>query len=313
MGDILHTLPAVASLRASFPEAPITWLVESKWLPLLEGNPDVSEVAALDRTSLGGLLASLRRLRRSRYTLAIDFQGLMKSAACARLSGARHICGFAKAQLREPAAAILYSEQVAARAAHVVEMNLDLTRGAGARNIVRRFAVPRGQPEGEMPEGDYVLANPMAGWKAKEWPLERFSMLAMRLREGFGMPLVLNGPQGSEAVLRTVSGASVHLSGLAGLIDATRRARAVVGLDSGPLHLAAALGKPGVAIFGPTDPARNGPYGDSFRVIRGPAAVSSYKRRDEYDTAMLAVSVDQVFEALRERLSAAASSPGTGG
>ena len=313
MGDILHTLPAVASLRASFPDTPVTWLVESKWLALLEGNPDVSAIATLDRSGLRGLVASLQRLRDRPYAVAIDFQGLMKSAACAKLSGAPRIYGFAKAQLREPAAAILYSEQVAARPAHVVEMNLDLVRKAGAREIIRRFAVPPGRPEGETPAGDYVLANPLAGWKAKEWPLERFSALAARIRQEFGIPLVLNGPPPSEPVLRTVPGACVHLSGLAGLIDATRRATAVVGLDSGPMHLAAALGKPGVAIFGPTDPARNGPYGDSLKVIRGPGAVSSYKRRDEYDVAMLAVSVDQVFEALREKLSAPATSLGTCG
>ena len=303
MGDILHTLPAVATLRESFPGTPITWLVESKWLPLLEENPDVSEVATLNRSSLRCLVASLRRVRTRRWAAAIDFQGLLKSATCAKLSGAPRIYGFAKGQLREPAAAILYSDQIAACSAHVVEMNLELVRAAGASEIARRFAIPPGRPEGELPEGDFVLANPFAGWRAKEWPLERFSMLAMRIREELAMPLVLNGSPESEAMLRAAPGVHVHLSGLAGLIDATRRARAVVGLDSGPMHLAAALGKPGVAIFGPTDPARNGPYGDSFRVVRSRDAVSSYKRRDEYDAAILAISVDEVVEALQEQLS----------
>ncbi len=105
-----------------------------------------------------------------------------------------------------------------------------------------------------MPEGDFVLASPLAGWGAKQWPLENYARLADKLRRDCGLPLVLNAPHPIE-----MAGAMSHVSGIPGLIDATRRATAVVGVDSGPMHLAAALGKPGVAIFGPTDPARNGP------------------------------------------------------
>jgi heptosyltransferase-1 len=119
--------------------------------------------------------------------------------------------------------------------------------------------------------------------------------LAARLQGQLGIPLVLDGPPGSGLD---------HCSGLPGLIHATRRAVAVVGVDSGPLHLAAALGKPGVAIYGPTDPARNGPYGDSLQVLRSPAAVTTYKRGASIDEAMRAVSPAQVFEALQATLGA---------
>jgi heptosyltransferase-1 len=112
------------------------------------------------------------------------------------------------------------------------------------------------------------------------------------------MPLVLNVP----SLDTKVAGAHMHVSGLDGLIHATRRASAVVGVDSGPLHLAAALEKPGVAIFGPTDPERNGPYGDTLTVLRNPQAITSYKRRPEIDSCMRAISVDQVFETLRAQL-----------
>ena len=159
-------------------------------------------------------------------------------------------------------------------------------------------------PEGDLPGGEFVLASPLAGWGSKQWPLEFYRGLARRLNEELGVALVLNGPPARALELEQVDGAFVHSSGLPGLIHATRRAAAVLGLDSGPAHLAAALAKPGVAIFGPTDPARNGPYGDSFTVLRSPGAVTTYKRRQEPDASMLRITPDAVFEALKVRLQA---------
>lgn len=112
----------------------------------------------------------------------------------------------------------------------------------------------------------------------------------------------MNGPPQAAAVLAQVAGAVVHVSGVPGLIHATRKAAAVLGIDSGPMHLACALAKPGVAIFGPTDPARNGPYGKTFTVLRSPLAVTSYKRKQEIDASMRAISPDAVFEALESRI-----------
>jgi len=138
-----------------------------------------------------------------------------------------------------------------------------------------------------------VLASPLAGWGAKQWPLEYYAKLADRLRRECGMPLVLDAPDSLP-----VEGAWTHVSTLAGLIYATRRATAVVGLDSGPLHLAAALGKPGVGIYGPTDPARHGPYGGTISVLRSPGAMTTYRRVAEPDPSMRQITPDQVFEAL---------------
>jgi heptosyltransferase-1 len=146
-----------------------------------------------------------------------------------------------------------------------------------------------------LPDGDFVLACPLAGWRAKQWPLEFYESLGRRLQKEAGIPLVLNGPPGS-------GGAFQSVTDLAGLIDATRRAAAIVGVDSGPLHLAAALGKPGVAIFGPTDPAANGPYGESFTVLRSPQAATSYKRASAIDPSMREITPDQVFSALKTQL-----------
>jgi heptosyltransferase-1 len=290
MGDIIHALPAVASLKTGFPGSRLTWVVEPKWAPLLQDNPFIDRLVFLHRDTLSGLLESWRALRAERYDFAVDFQGLIKSALVACAARPDHIFGFHRSQLREPAATVFYSHKTVSRAAHVVDKNLDLATAAGAATLLRPFPLPPGRPEGALPPGDFVLASPLAGWRAKQWPIEHYQTLAARLEAELGIPLVLDGPPGSGLA---------HCSALPGLIHATRRAAAVVGVDSGPLHLAAALGKPGVAIYGPTDPARNGPYGDSLRVLRSPAAVTTYKRGASIDEAMRAVSPAQVFEALK--------------
>jgi len=298
MGDVIHTLPAVASLKHSFPHSRLTWLIRPRWQPLLEGNPYVDEVITLER-SVGASFTEARRLRPRHFDLAVDFQGLIQSALLAAAVRPNKLVGFDRKQVRESLAALFYSSHVTARAAHIVERNLELAAGAGASNILRSFPLPQGTPEvsqspSSLPEGKFILACPFAGWGSKQWPLEYWAQLAALLE----LPLVVNGPPDSAAALTQIRGARVHLSGIGGLIDATRRAHAVIGVDSGPLHLAAALAKPGVAIYGPTDPARHGPYGTSFRVLRSPDAASDYKRRAAPADSMRAISPRMVAEAL---------------
>lgn len=296
MGDIVHTLPAVATLKHSFPHSQLVWAIERKWAALIEGNPFVDEVFEVERT-FAGFLALRRRLREKRFDLAVDFQGLIKSALVAAASRAEKICGLHQSQARERLAALFYSTKVQARAAHIVDRHLEVAAGAGASNVVRAFPLPPGEPQGRLPDGPFVLACPMAGWPSKQWPLEFYPRLGRRLRER-NLVLVLNGPPQSVGALADLPDVAVHCSAVSGLIDATRHAVAVVGIDSGPLHLAAALGKPGVAVFGPTDPARNGPCGESIRVLRSANAVTSYKRRKEIDPCMREITPDMVFEAL---------------
>jgi heptosyltransferase-1 len=291
MGDIIHALPAVAALHARF--GPISWAVEPRWMPLLEGNPHIRQVIAIDR---GRKLASFRHVRENVYDAAIDFQGLFKSALVAFLSGAERIYGFDRPFAREGGAAVFYTHRVMPRSAHVVERNLELARAAGASNAAAECWLPEGTPEGTLPEAPFVLASPFAGWGGKQWPLEHYRDLALRLRE-HGYELVLNVAEPMD-----VPGVCVHTSSIRGLIQATRRAAAVVGLDSGPLHLAAALRKPGVAIFGPTDPERNGPYGGSMTVLRCEDATTTYKRHAGTDASMSAITPDQVLAALLLRL-----------
>ncbi len=296
MGDVIHALPAVASLKHSFPHSHVTWVIRPRWAPLLEGNPFVDKVVLFERTPRG-VLDTLRAFRAQRFDFAVDFQGLLQSAIVATAARANRIVGFHRSQVSEKLAAVFYSNTVATRSAHIVDRNLELAAAAGASAMVRVFPLPQGRPEAALPEGKFVLASPLAGWGSKQWPLEMFEKVARLLQETLEMPLVVNGAPEAAETLNKIAGAQVHLSGLAGLIDATRRAHAVIGVDSGPMHLAAALAKPGVAIFGPTDPARNGPYGGSLRVLRSAAAVTTYKRRAD-DSWMREITPAAVVEAL---------------
>ena len=297
MGDVIAALPAVASLKHSIPHSKITWVIDPKWSLLLEGNPYVDSVVHLDRRTFTGLRTAWRELRAGRFDFAVDFQGLVKSAIVATLARPERIFGFNAEYARESPASWFYSTKVPIRSYHAVERNLDLAAAAGASNILRTFPLPPGEQQAKLPEGEFVLASPLAGWGAKQWPLENYQKLADRLRRECGMPLVLDVPQEASHSLR-VPGTEQHVSKLPGLIYATRRAAAVVGLDSGPLHLAAAMGKPGVAIYGPTDPARHGPYGGTIQVLRSPGAVTTYRRVPEPDASMREITPEQVFEAL---------------
>ncbi len=299
MGDIIHCLPGATSLKHSFPGAKITWVVEPQWEPLLRGNPFVDELVFFRRKEPGTWSRTRGELLTQKYDLAVDFQGLVKSAVVASLARPERIAGFASGVVRERAAGFFYSTRVPSSAIHVVDQALDLAAGAGASNLVRAFPIPQGKPEGRLPDVPFVLASPLAGWTSKQWPIENYAALARMVMDRFGMPLVLNGAPGTVPV---VPGTWMHESGIAGLIDATRRATLVVGVDSGPLHLAAALNKAGVGIFGPTDPVRNGPYGGDFQIFRTPGAPTTHRRGTTIDPSMRAISPEQVLAALETRV-----------
>ncbi|MFN7920551.1 MAG: glycosyltransferase family 9 protein [Bryobacteraceae bacterium] len=303
MGDIIHALPAVATLKTGIGDCHLTWLVEPRWSPLLQGNPFVDEVWELDRSDWSGIKQSWTRLREGGFDVAVDLQGLIKSALCAFAASPHYSFGFHYSAAREKAASLLYTNRIRTESRHVVDRYLDIAlAAAGTARATKLFPLPQGAPEGTLPDGPFILASPFAGWAAKQWPLEHYSRLARLLANDVNLPLVVNGPPESATELRRVEGAHVHLSGLPGLIDATRRAVGVVGVDSGPLHMAAALKIPGVAIFGPTDPARNGPYGDAMTVLRDADAATTYKRVRRIDPAMAAIAPERVMDALKVRL-----------
>jgi heptosyltransferase-1 len=294
MGDIIHALPAAASLKLSFPHRKLVWVAARKWLPLLEGNPYLDSVVPFERKSVADVSATWKRLRAVGAGTAIDFQGLIQSAMVGRVAHPQEFIGLDKSLARERAASFFYTTTVKAIGPHRVQRCLQLAAAAGAARQTEEAWLPQGRAEGRLPDRPFVLANPFAGWISKQWPIEYYEKLAQLLKRD-GLELVLNVPESRAAEIKTLH---VHSSSIAGLIHATRRAVAVVGVDSGPLHIAAALNKPGVAIYGPTDPSQTGPFGKTMTVLRS-ETTTSYKRENEIHPSMKSIRPEQVAEALR--------------
>ncbi len=325
IGDVVHTLPALAALRQAGFEA--SWLVEPPARVLLEGNPAVSEVFVAPPAKAftwKAALATLRALRARRYDVALDFQGLWKSAAWARLSGARRVVGWQAASRREPASQLLIGERVPRhgdRRRHVIDKNLELLAPLGiSAGGAREFPLPR--PAESVARVDaglagvdtrpLVILNPGGGWSSKLWPAERFGELARGLRASGLRPLVSWGPGEQELADRVVaaSGGSAERSfptTLLDFVELARRARLVVAADTGPLHIACAVGTPVVALFGPTDPARNGPFAPADVVLRRlPECAPCYSRSClRHAGIMNEISASEVQDAVLKRLAAA--------
>jgi ADP-heptose:LPS heptosyltransferase len=257
-------------------------------------------------------------LRRAGYGCAIDFQGLYKSALLARFSGAPRRIGFHSSFAREPGAARFYSERVIPTGRHVAEMNLSLAVAAGAERP-SVMACPLRLPAEEAPAlrqvlaregiGDFCLVSPGGGWKSKCWPPERYGALCAELWRRLSVRVVVNAGPGEEDLARAVIAAAAAASpllfspSLRGLATLLGLARLVVAADTGPLHLAAALGTPVVALFGPTDPARNGPIPKGTVLRNASEKETTYERGENYSPAMLALSVEQVATAVERELS----------
>lgn len=330
LGDVIHALPAAAALRDTFPEARVDWVVSRRWSRLLEGNRDLSEAIAMDGGSVGGFAAAVRRLRGARYTCAIDFQGLYKSAFLSFASGAARRIGFETRYAREGLAAWFYTERRNPRGAHKVEHNLTLAEHAGAHTgaIGPRFPLTiRAEDEERVDREvrphdfqDFFVLNPGGGWRSKCWPAERYGELHCKLAERYGWRGVVSYGPGEEYLAHGVVAAAeeaprratrragipapVPLSvGLGPLMALLRRAKFVVSADTGPLHLASALGAPVVGLYGPTDPACNGPFRREDVTVRNPrGAETTYKRGASYASSMLSITVDQVAKAVEKRL-----------
>jgi heptosyltransferase-1 len=339
MGDVIHTLPAVHFLRRAFPRAFIGWLIEERWAELLCApgasrrgprsslRPLVDAVHTVDlkswRKSLSSLLTVQRiakvwnDVRDAHYDAAVDLQGAMRSAVLARWSGARVVYG--AAEPRESPASLWYTRSVVAHGRHVVEQNLSV---AQALVESREKAVPA-EIAGDLPRDphaeervgrrlaeqgirDFAILNPGAGWGAKCWPAERYGAVARALADD-GVRSILNYGPGEEELVGVAETASAGtaraMSGsVTELIALTRRARLFVGGDTGPLHLAAVLRVPVVAIFGPTDPARNGPYATRSIVLRSAESVTSHARRAEADEGLLGIGSEAVVAAANRLL-----------
>jgi heptosyltransferase-1 len=313
LGDILHTVPAVAALRAAHPTARIDWVVERKWVPVIEGSPVLDEVIPFERRSIWGLAECVSRLCRNSYTCAIDFQGLYKSSVLAALSGAPRRIGFERNWAREPGAAMFYTDRVTPVGQHVSELNYSLAEAAGASRPLHPeypLRVPAGGAASvrarlhDLGIEKYIVVGPVGSWGAKLWPPERWGQFCREFedRHKTGI-IVIHGPgekAAAEEVVRVAAPASpvVLRTTIEELMGLLAHAQCVLAADSGPLHLAAALGAPVVGLYGPTDPARNGPFVPSAVVVSEarPDEIS-YKRKNTYSPAMLRISVEKVLAA----------------
>lgn len=328
LGDIIHAVPAAAALRAAFPDARIDWLVDRRHRAIVDLVTVIDRVIPLEGRSVAGWLESARVMRQARYDAALDLQGLMKSAVLARMSGAPRIIGFSVWHLREKSARPFYSETgeaEAGEAPHVIQKNLRMLRTLGVEDTTIRF--PLAEPASRALDDvrswvgvgtPFALINPGAAWPNKRWPPRRFGEVASFLRDVRGMPsIVLWGP-GEEALAREVVDASSGAARLApptGLTDLLQLARAaalMVSGDTGPLHIATAAGTPTVSIFGPTDPARNGPFADGdVSVSRFPSCGCQYDRRCHRSAWCLdGVAVSEVTAAIQQRLTQGVSRQG---
>src|SRR4029077_14350274 len=338
MGDIIHALPAAAALRQAFPQATLGWLVEERWAELLctlryprsgrrsPQRPLVDRVHSVNTSewrhapfsfnTWQQMAVGLSQLRGIQYDAVIDFQGAVRSSLLARWSGAP--IAYGSAQPRENAASMFYTRRVLTNGTHVVEQALAL---AGAIIPTATIPTQMAEPQGEFPVdpgaehkiagltadvNDFVILNPGAGWGAKRWPAERYGQVAKELAKDGLCSLVNYGPGEEElavAVEVAGEGAARKIScSVSELIALTRRARLLIGGDTGPMHLAAALKIPVVAIFGPTNPARNGPFGTRSIVLRSASSLTDHTRHREPEQGLLEITVGEVVAATRKLL-----------
>jgi heptosyltransferase I len=332
MGDILHALPAVTALRIAHPGWTIDWVVEPRWRPLLAADGEgqgTSRGAAqplVDRIYLaatkewlrrplgGGTrreIASLRKiLKAGEYDAVLDFQGAVRSATIGRMAGSSRLIG--EARPREWAARWLFQERVETRGVHVIEQDMELAAAVAGDRLEHAEPWLPADAEAEAwctrllagSAKPVALLTPGAGWGAKRWPAERYAEVAQGLVER-GFRVLVNAGPGEEALAdpiarRTGGAAFPVLCSLDQLIALSRRTSLAIAGDTGPLHLACALGCAVVGIYGPTDPSRNGPFGTRFRVLRSPRSRRDHTRHAAPEAGMMTIAPEDVLRAAEE-------------
>jgi heptosyltransferase I len=341
MGDVLHAMPAVTALRELHPDWMIGWAIDPAWSELLEAETKVhnaawrfagrglqrplvdvwSEVRSREwrqrpfalRTTRD--ISALRReLRADRYDVCVDMQGAIRSAVVGRMAAAKVFAG--PAEPREAPAAWLYGRKIKLSATHVVEQGCELL-GAAVGETLRpaKVSLPVEEAAERWCDGlvtqvgeQFVVVAPTAGWGAKQWPAERYGALAAELgRAGFRTLVNASNVDDSvcKRVVETSGGAAMLVPcSLGKMISLLRRAELVIAGDTGPLHLAAALGRPVVGLYGPTDPARNGPFGTEARVLRHVSSTRDHSRRTETEAGLMQITTGEVVETALDLLRA---------
>jgi len=319
IGDVVHALPVAAALRAALPQARIAWIVERREAAVLRGNAALSEVVPVDTRgwrwprspqgvaeTTGALVALGRQLRASRFDVAIDLQGLVKSGVITAATRAPLRIGFAASQCRESLNTLFTNRRVTPppTAHHVVDQYLSLVEPLGVRAAAVEFSLPTSEAaeervddvlgrKGLRSRDRLVVLNPGAGRPDKRWPAVHFRGLARRLVDDAKVSVLVTWGPHELGDARTIVGdetagraALAPPTSLEELLAVLRRASVVVAGDTGPLHMAAALGTPCVGLYGPTSAVRNGPYGQVPRTLTSP------------NGTMAALTVDAVFRAV---------------
>jgi heptosyltransferase-1 len=337
MGDILHALPAVTALRIAHPEWIIDWVVEPTWRALLSGEGSTARDSRAERpmqplvdrlhiaaskkwrkhplaAETRSEISALRRsLKSEHYDAILDLQGALRSAVIGRMATTRRFIG--ESNPRERAARWLFTERIDTHAAHVIEQDIELASAIAGDDLTpvqprlpfdpaaeawaeERLSSSAGSP--------VALINPGAGWGAKRWPAERYADVARALLNR-GFRVLVNAGPGEVSLADTIfqktgGGATPLLASVDQLIAITRQVSLVIAGDTGPLHLACALGRPVVGIYGPTDPSRNGPYGTRFKVLRSPDSRRDHTRHEAPEAGLLTITPEDVLRAVDELL-----------
>lgn len=329
LGDVVQALPALAALRKTFPEAEISWLVRPEFAPLIEDHPDLTHIIPFDRKRLGrawfhpgalaALLALLYRLRREKFDVVFDFQGLLRSALFARITGCKDRFGVADAR---EFARHLYTCKIPnpPDSIHVVDHYMSIVHAAGVEDLAVEFKLPS-NPAAEahvakllaahdVAPKKYVVFIPGSAHLQKCWPIDRFAALARRIAAERNLALIVTGSAFEAHLGQTLDDLTdIAITNLAGktsvpqLVALLKDAAIVVSNDTGPGHIAAAVGAPLVMIFGKSNPARVAPYNQRQCVVaaepdaRGPLPDSTDPKHD-----ITEITVEQVYEKLIEQL-----------
>jgi heptosyltransferase I len=332
VGDVIHTLPSLAALRKLYPKAHITWVVEETAADLLTDHPLLDTLLVSRRTSwireimhghpvwpLIEMAAFTRALRYRRYDLVIDFHGLLKSSAIVLLSRGKRKLGYNSMQ---ELSGLFVNEKIPEDMnKHAVDRYLDFPRYLGSPVVQPKFLIPLKEENRTRIEellkthhqdaqSGFVAINPVALWETKLWENAKFALLADRISDELKVGIVFTGSGKKEIgeIQKIMKCPAANLGGETTLRDLAclyRQARLVITTDTGPMHLAAAVGTPVVALFGPTDPCRTGPYGDGHTVIRKELRCSPcFRKKCKTNECMKEISVEEVFEAIRKKLSA---------
>ena len=314
LGDIIDALPTVGAIRMRYPAARLSWLVKSEWAPVLKGHPFIDEVIAVP-FAWRAIPRLIQAVRRRPFDLVVDLQGLLRSALLGAATGAPARIGFAAAREGAPR---FYTDQVAVPEGtlHAVDRYREVARALGcdASRIDFGIAISEDAAAGVnrllaeaglSPSDPYMVIHPTARWESKKWLPARFTELADWLILEKKIPIVFVGSKGEreevERIVQKMKQPAINVAGkttLPELAELIRGAQRFICNDSGPMHLAAAVGTPVVALFGPTDPRKIGPYGAGHKVIRKEVSCAGCRRnrcvRD--NECMRAISVEEVLQ-----------------